>query len=411
MPSTATTKERSSVAVNRQHRNCRKESRYKMTDLDHSPPRNISPNRHHQQTITNQASYNDPIMSHQGKKEEGTALSRGFKRLSGVFKKKSESDLRDQGQVSQPISTVCDTFAPNNPFANSEAAPPSYSEAMSGKPGGSSSIPAIAAKGNQLHASNHQDPGASTSFQRRVTLNGQVITDIDDPYAFLSIFDTVFLIDDSGSMIGQRWSEARDAIAAIAPVCVAHDKDGVDLHFLNHPRSYTNITSAAKVNQIFNSVHPSGRTLTGQRIWDILGPYLKMYTRGFGHSSWDPEKTGVKPVNLIVITDGDPQDDPESRILQVIKELERVNAPPYQIGIQFFQVGDDPRARAALAELDDELGGEKSRDMVDTVTWDNGDTRARQLEGEKMLKIVLGSVVKRLDRRPAAGKDKTAKRY
>ncbi|KAJ4388272.1 hypothetical protein N0V85_007730 [Neurospora sp. IMI 360204] len=343
-------------------------------------------------------------MPDQGKKEEDNVFSRGIKRFSGVFKKKSNSDLRGQGQVPQSISTAHDALASNNPFANSEAAPPSYNEAMSGKPGASSSITV------KVDASISQDPDASTSFRRRVTLDGQVVTDEDDPYAFLSIFDTVFLIDDSGSMIGQRWSEAMEAIAAIAPVCVAHDKDGIDIHFLNHSRSYTNITSAAKVNQIFNSVRPSGRTLTGQRIWDILGPYLKTYTRGYGNSSWDPEKTGVKPVNLIVITDGDPQDDPESRILQVIKELERVNAPPYQVGIQFFQVGDDPKARAALAELDDELGGEKSRDMVDTVTWDNGDTRARQLEGDKMLKIVLGSVVKRLDRRPADGKDKKAKR-
>ncbi|KAK3344680.1 hypothetical protein B0H65DRAFT_182458 [Neurospora tetraspora] len=380
-----------------------------MADLDDFPPSNISTN-YHQQAATKQASSNDPSMPDQGKKEEDNAFSRGFKRFSGVFKKKSNSDLRGQGQVPQPISTAHDALASNNPFANSEAAPPSYNEAMSGKPGASSSIPFIPVKGNQLDASNSQDPDASTSFQRRVTLDGKVVTDEDDPYAFLSIFDTVFLIDDSGSMIGQRWSEARDAIAAIAPVCVAHDKDGIDIHFLNHSRSYTNITSAAKVNQIFNSVRPSGRTLTGQRIWDILGPYLKTYTRGYGNSSWDPEKTGVKPVNLIVITDGDPQDDPESRIKQVIKELERVNAPPYQVGIQFFQVGDDPKARAALAELDDELGGEKSRDMVDTVTWDDGDTTARQLEGEKLLKVVLGSVVKRLDRRKSDGKDKTAKK-
>ena len=55
----------------------------------------------------------------------------------------------------------------------------------------------------------------------------------DDPYAFLSEFDTVFLIDDSGSMAGRSWAETEAAISAITPVCTAHDADGIDVHFLN----------------------------------------------------------------------------------------------------------------------------------------------------------------------------------
>lgn len=51
----------------------------------------------------------------------------------------------------------------------------------------------------------------------------------DSPYSFLREFDTVFLVDDSGSMRGSRWNEAADAIAAIAPVCTAHDQDGIDI--------------------------------------------------------------------------------------------------------------------------------------------------------------------------------------
>ncbi|CCC13669.1 hypothetical protein SMACR_07235 [Sordaria macrospora] len=320
--------------------------------------------------------------------------------------KKSNSDLTNQHQGHQPISPAHDALASNNPFASSEAAPPSYNEAMSGKPGAS-------ANGNQLGASSSQDPGAATTY-RRVTWDGQVVTAEDDPYAFLSVFDTVFLIDDSGSMSGPRWSEAGKAIAAIAPICVAHDKDGIDVHFINHPHSYTNITSAARVNEIFSEVKPRGVTLTGQRLWDILGPYLERYTEGYEdedrkpRASWDPEKTGVKPMNLIVITDGEPDDSPEMRIKQCIKRLEKVDAPYYQIGIQFFQVGNDKEAKKALAALDDNLGDD--RDMVDTVTWDGGDTLARQLEGDKLLKVVLGSVVKRLDRQKADGKDTKGKK-
>lgn len=61
-----------------------------------------------------------------------------------------------------------------------------------------------------------------------VTGNSQA----DDPYAFLATFDTVFLIDDSGSMAGRSWRETRDALETIIPVCVQYDTDGIDINFL-----------------------------------------------------------------------------------------------------------------------------------------------------------------------------------
>lgn len=54
----------------------------------------------------------------------------------------------------------------------------------------------------------------------------------DDAYGFLSTFDTVFLIDDSGSMAGRSWRETKDALETIIPVCVQHDADGIDIYFL-----------------------------------------------------------------------------------------------------------------------------------------------------------------------------------
>lgn len=376
-----------------------------MRDLDNVSPNNLPPN--HPQPITaNQpsSSFDDPTMSDPNK--EG-GFVRSLKSLFGSSKKKS-----DPYQAQHPISTAHDALSSNNPFANSEAAPPSYNEAMSGKPGASSSIPAITVNGNQVAAA----PG---TIPRRVTLDGKLITDDDDPYAFLSIFDTVFLIDDSSSMKRDaRWDEARDALAAIAPICVAHDKDGIDIHFINHYKAknnkgekigYTNITSADEVINTFKEVDsPKGGTLTGHRIRDILKPYLENYTRDHKtKKEWDPEKTGVKPINLIVITDGQATDEPEAEIKGIIKKLDEVDAPYYQVGIQFFQVGNDPGAKRFLAELDDNIrdnDNKKMRDIVDTVTWDDGDTRARQLEGEKLLKVVLGSVIKRLDRRKSDGR-------
>lgn len=48
----------------------------------------------------------------------------------------------------------------------------------------------------------------------------------DSLYAFLREFDTIFVVDDSSSMLGQRWREAE---AAMAPICTQYDQDGIDI--------------------------------------------------------------------------------------------------------------------------------------------------------------------------------------
>ncbi|KAF1347922.1 hypothetical protein BDV97DRAFT_400118 [Delphinella strobiligena] len=215
----------------------------------------------------------------------------------------------------------------------------------------------------------------------------------DDPYAFLSTFDTVFLIDDSGSMAGRSWRETRDALETIIPVCVQHDTDGIDINFLNARDSpyHHNITSSATVREIFSSVQPRGSTPTGQRLSAILKPYLR---------SCEANLDAVKPLNLIVITDGVPTDDVESALILAAKKLDKLEAPAWQIGVQFFQVGNDEGARQHLKQLDDELSdiaGGEIRDMVDTVPFISNDGGA--LTGEGILKVVLGAVNRRLDRK------------
>ncbi|KAL7765805.1 hypothetical protein ACKLNR_003721 [Fusarium oxysporum f. sp. zingiberi] len=114
------------------------------------------------------------------------------------------------------------------------------------------------------------------------------ITSAEDKYAFLSTFDTVFLIDDSGAMAGRSWREVRDALLAITSICTSHDPDGVDVYFLNHksgargsatqaPNGYNNIRNPAGVQRLFESVRPSGATPTGNRLQSILNPGLKDY--------------------------------------------------------------------------------------------------------------------------------------
>jgi uncharacterized protein YegL len=238
------------------------------------------------------------------------------------------------------------------------------------------------------------------------------ITNDDDKYAFLSQFDTVFLIDDSGSMAGALWKEVDEALQAITPICTARDKDGVDLCFLNHRSpnkggkeradgGYYNITNADTIRGIFKTVSPARTTPTGTRLHSILKPYVDSLARA-------RVLENVKPVNIIVITDGRPTDDPESIIVQQARKLDRLEAPPHQVGIQFFQVGTDRKAREALRELDDDLADQGIRDMVDSVTWDEANgPNAKVLTADDILKVVLGAVVRKLDRKQTSGNQRS----
>lgn len=214
----------------------------------------------------------------------------------------------------------------------------------------------------------------------------------DDRFSFLRTFDTIFLIDDSGSMSGRNWKQVSNALAAITPICTLYDQDGIDIKFINTVESpvHSNITTPSTVHEIFSTVRPWGGTPTGQRLNSILKPYVRKVEQN--------PKNPPKPVNIIVITDGESSDDVEAPIIAAAKKLDKLEAEPWQVGIQFFQVGGDVAAKKQLEELDDllsEIGG-GCRDMVDTVPFEGRD---RELSGEAILKVVLGAVNKRLDRK------------
>ncbi|KAL8805970.1 MAG: hypothetical protein Q9182_001627 [Xanthomendoza sp. 2 TL-2023] len=239
-------------------------------------------------------------------------------------------------------------------------------------------------------ASTAEEPPAYTPAEHNTVITGSMSTNPDSQFAFLSNFDTKFLIDDSGSMTGRSWREVADALATIAPICTSFDSDGIDIHFLNerHCSEYEHITSKDNVQRIFNSVRPRGGTPTGCRLDGILRPYLRLCEEK------GPEN--CKPMNIIVITDGVPTDDVESPIIAAARKLDRLDAPAWQVGIQFFQVGEERGAAEALRDLDDQLSETGNvRDMVDTVPWKGG----QGLTADKIMKCVLGAVNRRWDRK------------
>lgn len=204
-------------------------------------------------------------------------------------------------------------------------------------------------------------------------------------------------------MAGRSWRETAAALAAITPICTAHDADGIDIYFLNHRNSqnasggYSNITTSLGVESIFNSVRPLGGTPTGIRLHHILKPYLAQVEEAVERQAHGQDVT-VKPLNIIVITDGVPSDDVEATVVQAAKKLDAMASEPWQVGIQFFQVGREPDAAEDLQELDDALSRQHDiRDIVDTVPWTGDDGQVLTAEG--LMKVVLGSVNRKLDRR------------
>lgn len=111
---------------------------------------------------------------------------------------------------------------------------------------------------------------------------------------------------------------------------------------------------------------------------------------------------------MIVITDGVFTDDAESVVVQIARALDQVEpaALPWQVGVQFFQIGKDDRVQRYLQELDDDLRkrchDEQLRDIVDTVPRRKRDGEV--LDAEGILKCVFGAVNKKLDRKQVDAK-------
>jgi hypothetical protein len=180
----------------------------------------------------------------------------------------------------------------------------------------------------------------------------------DGPYSLLSTFNTTILVDDSGSMAGRLWHETTRTLSAIAPIVTKFDKDGIDIYFTNHKSDnigamaegiasggYRNIQSAVRVKDILETIEPQGSIPIHTRLQDILTPYLTKLEeeRAKGRE--------VKPLSLIVLTDSTPSDDVKSILLSTAKKLDRLNAPSAQVGVHFFQVGEEERREVGLDKI------------------------------------------------------------
>lgn len=308
---------------------------------------------------------------------------------------RDKKDKKDSG--SSPFASLVNS---NNPFRRAsqqqqhlvDAPPPPY---MPPPPSGGSAATTSSAATPQAPRQQSAQPSwfqtAADTLSATRTNSFRAQAPPTDPYARLARFDTVFLIDDSSSMIGSRWAETGRALAEIVPVCTRYDRDGVDVHFLNAVQhTGRNLRDPADVAALFGRVAPAGITPTGRRLDDLLAHYLDVYRHD----------RSIKPLNIICITDGEPTDPTllENVLERTAKSLDRLDAPDRQVGVQFFQVGNDSSATLALDELDNGMAERGIRDMVDTVSFTQLNS-GKGLTAGAILKVVLGAVDKTLDRK------------
>ena len=199
-------------------------------------------------------------------------------------------------------------------------------------------------------------------------------TDGEDKFSVLSRFDTVFLVDDSPSMNGDRWELVSKILDYSTAVAALYDPDGIDVHFFNNiAKNQDNVKDPAVAVEIHQNIYLKGNTPIRDQLSRHLNGYLKKYRRR------PEDDLNFKGYNLIVLTDGEPnpeREDPSDisdiedakvtkpayrmirkMIVDIAHELDSDRAEKTQIGIQFCQIGNDPAAHTFFKYLDDRLKG------------------------------------------------------
>ncbi|RYC63480.1 hypothetical protein CHU98_g2751 [Xylaria longipes] len=233
----------------------------------------------------------------------------------------------------------------------------------------------------------------------------------EDPYATLAYINTLLLIDDSQSM-QECWDEVGDIIRIITPICTKYDRNGIDIEFVNHRPHGHHITGRSgykhigllksrldmhdNVAGIYHNVKPKGKCRMDKRLASILDPYMNEYEATLDRSGG---KKLITPLNVILISDMQwrGNDDYLQTITRTARRLDIIGAPKYQVGVQFFRVGDAGREidDATVRFVDDRIWKEKGvRDMVDMTTWTG---KPGELSPRGILKVVLGAVRRSID--------------
>lgn len=287
-----------------------------------------------------------PLSSHaDGLADQMQGLS-----MPGAFQSSGRANALNTASVLSPINA-----GTNNPFLQPTHSAASPQQGSSRNPfsdppraGSSHTVyapppgppPHLSAK-SPLSPSTPQTAGSVSSgrrgsLERHFSQSGR-----ENPLEMLRKYDTVLLVDDSGSMAGGRWRETKAALMDVAEQAAIYDHDGIDLHFINSERVGMGLTVGTKrvrcrlprsdcvhhrrrltrwrtcstrssrgARRREMAVQPSARFLlityrasrsTGYRLERILLEYMNQLEQitALERAGQMPRGEGVKPMNLV----------------------------------------------------------------------------------------------------------------
>lgn len=230
----------------------------------------------------------------------------------------------------------------------------------------------------------------------RIAAQWNIPMEIAMDLAKLALFDTVMLVDDSGSMAfeenGSRIDDAKLIVSRVATAATLFDTDGISVFFLNSKTVGNNITSEQQAQQLLSGIRFSGLTPLGTSLdQKILQPLLVGPAR---------QNSLRKPLLVVAVTDGAPGGEARDTIVKAIKNakaaLSQTRYGADALSIQLAQIGNDMSARAFLEEIDNhpEVGG-----LVDTTSnYENEADDFMKTTGQELtpdlwlVKLMLGPI-------------------
>jgi uncharacterized protein YegL len=199
-------------------------------------------------------------------------------------------------------------------------------------------------------------------------------------------YDLELLLDTSGSMGTAdtpsgltRLDDSKKLITLLIQEMAEYDDDGITIGYfdtsLHQVHENTTVETAKAVLQKARAT--GGGTNTHQAVGARIEAYFE---RRFGKAKQGvfgkavPANPNCKPVIIVVVTDGEPNDQAalERVIVDATKRLTAERLTRDVLGISFIQTGGDRNATAALDRLNNGLGARgATMDIVNCLTIDD----------------------------------------
>lgn len=161
--------------------------------------------------------------------------------------------------------------------------------------------------------------------------------------------DYILVIDRSGSMHGENWTDAEEAVEFFVGSICDFDPDGISVILFDHDvLKADNVRDPEFVKKLFRENPPRGST-------DLAKALDAAFQEHFGG------QRGASTV--LVITDGSPNNQAAAEL--VIQRAANSITSDEELSVSFVQIGRDASARDFLRRLDDDLVAKF--DIVDVV--------------------------------------------